>query len=493
MPLRTLTLTALCTLKTLATVSTDRPNVILMMADDLGWGDVGYNGNTTIKTPHLDQMAADGIQFNRFYSASSVCSPTRASCLTGRDPFRTGVFNANHGILRPEEITLPELLKERGYTSGHFGKWHLGTFTTEIKDANRGGKKHPESFNLPTEHGYDLYFATESKVPTCDPMLKPKGNASGFGWDHLKPGDATAPYGTHYWSNVSSKNEMVKDNLAGDDSRLIMDRAIPFIENAVKADQPFLSTIWFHAPHKPCVASPEFYEMYKNEDMEMRNYAGCISAIDQQVGRLRTKLAKLGAAENTMIWFCSDNGPEYRTPGSSGGHLHRKRSLHDGGVRVPGLMVWPAKVKSGRVEIAPCVTSDYLPTVMDALGIPRDRVPHELDGESLLPLIEGKPFSRTKPICFQYSGQANCSTEQYKFYQKAGKPELYDMLADPFEKQNIASTHPEKTKELKKQFLDWQASTKASFKGQEYGTASLERTGQKWEDVLAPKKNKDQK
>ena len=324
-------------------------------------------------------------------------------------------------------------------------------------------------------------------------MLKPKGNASGFGWDHLKPGDATAPYGTHYWSNVSSKNEMVKDNLAGDDSRLIMDRAIPFIENAVKADQPFLSTIWFHAPHKPCVASPEFYEMYKNEDMEMRNYAGCISAIDQQVGRLRTKLTKLGAAENTMIWFCSDNGPEYKTPGSSGGHLHRKRSLHDGGVRVPGLMVWPAKVKSGRVEIAPCVTNDYLPTVMDALGIPRDRVPHELDGESLLPLIEGKLFSRTKPICFQYSGQANCSTEQYKFYQKAGKPELYDMLADPFEKQNIASSHPEKTKELKNQFLDWQASTKASFEGQEYGTASLERTGQKWEDVLAPKKNKDQK
>jgi arylsulfatase A-like enzyme len=156
-------------------------------------------------------------------------------------------------------------------------------------------------------------------------------------------------------------------------------------------------------------------------------------------------------------------------------------------------MIWPAKVKSGRVEIAPCVTSDYLPTVMDALEIPRDRVPHELDGESLLPLIEGKPFSRAKPICFQYSGQANCSTEQYKFYQKAGKPELYDMLADPFEKQNIASSHPEKTKELKKQFLDWQASTKASFEGQEYGTASLERTGQKWEDVLAPKKNKDQK
>jgi len=473
-----------------ADTKANRPNVILMMADDLGWGDVGYNGNKTIRTPHLDQMAADGIRFDRFYSASAVCSPTRASCLTGRNPFRTGIFNANNGILRPEEITLPELLKEHGYTSGHFGKWHLGTFTDTIKDANRGGTKNPELVNLPTDHGYDLYFATESKVPTCDPMIKPKKGASGFGWDYVKPGEESVPYGTYYWSNASAQNKKVEDNLAGDDSRVIMDRAIPFIEQAVKADKPFLSVIWFHAPHKPCVASPEFHEMYKDEDMQMRNYAGCISAIDQQVGRLRAKLAELGVADNTMIWFCSDNGPENGAPGVSGGYRDRKRSLHDGGVRVPGLMVWPAKVKTGRAVAAPCVTSDYLPTVMDALGIPRNRVPHELDGESLMPLINGKPFARTKPICFQYSGQANCSTEHYKLYEKGGKTELYDMLADPYEKQNIAADHPEKTAEMKQQFLAWQASTKASFEGAEYGTASLQRTKQKWEDIFKTSKKK---
>ena len=129
-------------------LSQDKPNVILIMADDLGWGDTGYNGNPIIKTPHLDQMAQEGMQMNRFYSASSVCSPTRSSCLTGRNPYRTGIFTANVGILRPEEITLPEILREQGYATGHFGKWHLGTLTTKEKDANRGGPGNTKNLTL---------------------------------------------------------------------------------------------------------------------------------------------------------------------------------------------------------------------------------------------------------------------------------------------------------------------------------------------------------
>lgn len=471
----------------LAVVAQGRsPNVILLMTDDLGWGDTGYNGNKIIQTPHLDQMAAEGIQFDRFYSASAVCSPTRASCLTGRNPFRTGIFNANNGILRPEEITIPELLKERGYATGHFGKWHLGTFTTEIKDANRGGPNHPELLNLPTDHGYDVYFATESKVPTCDPMKKPK-NVSGMFWDPIPPGEPYNEFGTYYWSNASGVNEKVEDNLAGDDSRVIMDRAIPFIETAVGKKQPFAAVIWFHAPHLPCVATPEWLDVYKELDLKTRNYAGCVSAVDQQVGRLRAKLSELGVADDTMIWFCSDNGPENNTPGSTGGFSQRKRSLHDGGVRVPGLLVWPVKVKQGRVESVPCVTSDYLPTIMAAVGIPTDKAPYELDGENLMPLIEGNSFKRSRPVNFQYSGQANCSTEQYKFYEKGGKPELYDMLTDPKEQHNIAAQHPETVAEMRKQWLSWQAQTKASFEGNEYGTASLKRVPQKWVDVIAPK------
>jgi arylsulfatase A-like enzyme len=470
-----------------------KPNIILLMADDLGWGDVGYNGNKIIQTPHLDQMAKEGIRFDRFYSASAVCSPTRASCLIGRNPFRTGVFNANNGILRPEEITLPEVLKEQGYTTGHFGKWHLGTFSTEIKDANRGGAAHPELYNPPSKHGTDLYFATESKVPTCDPMLKPAKHASHFGWDAIRPGEATKPFGTHYWSNASGQNEAVNDPLRGDDSKIIMDHALAFVEKAVENKKPFLSVIWFHAPHKPCVAAPEFAEIYKDQEMEMRNFAGCITGLDASVGRLRKKLQELGVAENTMIWFCSDNGPENNAPGSTGGFRERKRSLHEGGVRVPGLLVWPAKIKMGRVEKSACVTSDYLPTIMAAVGIPRSRVPYQLDGENLMPLIEGKSFARSHPIFFQYSGQLACSADRYKFYQKNGQPELYDLQADPSEKTNLAAAMPEKTEEMMARWRIWQAATKASFEGKEYGTASFNRVPQKWIDVTKAKARKPKK
>jgi len=466
------------------------PNIILLMADDLGWGSVGYNGNKTILTPALDQMSKEGIRFDRFYAASAVCSPTRASCLTGRNPFRSGVFSANKGILRPEEITLPELLKEQGYATGHFGKWHLGTFSTEVEDANRGGNKHPELYNPPSKHGTDLYFATESKVPTCDPMLKPAGNAGKPGWDAIKPGEETRAFGTHYWSNASGENKIVKESLSGDDSKIIMDRVIPFIEGAVKAEKPFLSVVWFHAPHLPCVAAPDLAELYKDQEREMRNYAGCITGLDRQVGRLRKKLAELGVAENTMVWFCSDNGPERNTPGETGGFRGRKRSLHEGGIRVPGLLVWPAKVKTARIETRACVTSDYLPTIMDVLAIPRSRVPHELDGESLLPLIEGTAFTRRHPIFFQYANQLAASDGSFKFYKANGIAELYDLKADPCEENNMVAAKPEMAKTLERQWSIWQASTKASFEGAEYGKESFGRIPQSWVDVARKGKPK---
>lgn len=475
------------TMQPTCTAEASKPNIILMMADDLGWGDTAYNGHPKIKTPHLDQMARDGIRFDRFYSASAVCSPTRASCLTGRNPFRTGVFYANTGILRPEEVTVYEVLKEQGYSTGHFGKWHLGTFTTQAKDANRGGSNHPELFNLPSEHGVDLYFATESKVPTCDPMKKPEGQSSKGPWDCLKPGEPYTHYGTAYWSNRSGKNETVTDNLEGDDSRVIMDRAIPFIEKAAGDEKPFLAVIWFHTPHKPCVAAPEFHEMYRDQPLDERNYYGCITGMDKEIGRLRTRLKKLGIADNTMIWFCSDNGPE-AGPGVSGGFRQRKRSLYDGGVRVPGLLVWPDKVRPGRVEDAPVVTSDYLPTIMNAVGIPESRIKHQLDGVSLMPLIEGKSFERAKPIGIMCGAQASYSTERYKYYQKAGgSVELYDMLADPYEAQSVAAEHPEMAQNMKQQFLVWQADVKRSFGGAEYGTESIDRLKQGWQDVLKPR------
>lgn len=473
-------LTTLLFVFCLAANAQTKPNVILMMADDLGWGDVGFNGNQIIKTPHLDRMASEGVKFTRFYAAAPVCSPTRASCLTGRHPFRTGVFNANTGILRPEELTLAEILREQGYATGHFGKWHLGTFSKTEKDANRGGANHAELYNPPSEHGFETFFSTESKVPTWDPMKKPakfEGEGSlSFGWSCIKADQPSAPYGTYYWEPQGKAT----DNLEGDDSRVIMDRAIPFIEKAAAAQKPFLAVIWFHAPHLPCVAGPQYAAMYKEQGFKMQQYAGCITAMDEQVGRLRAKLKELGVADNTLLFFASDNGPENSTPGEAGGFKARKRSLYEGGVRVPGLLAWPSKVKSAMVVDTPCVTSDYLPTVVDALGIKLPQSANKLDGVSFMPLLEGKELSRPTPIGFASQKQRVYNGVQYKLYQSGSSVQLYDILKDPHETTNIAADHPEVVDTLRKGFDQWFGSCEDSFSGKEYGTKSLERIPQKW-------------
>lgn len=487
----------------LSAYSNDRPNVILIMADDLGWGDTGYNGNPIIKTPHLDQMAQEGLQMNRFYSASSVCSPTRASCLTGRNPYRTGIFSANVGILRPEEITLPEILREQGYATGHFGKWHLGTLTTAEKDANRGGPGNTKEFNPPKIHGYDNAFVTESKVPTYDPMWKPKNFAKDeslkIGWEYIKEGQEKVPYGTAYWDIDGNK---VTDNLDGDDSKVIMDRALPFIDQAVADKKPFLSVIWFHTPHWPCVAGPKHQEMYKQYPMERRNYAGCVTAMDEQIGRLRAHLKAIGADENTMIWFCSDNGPEAKenpNNGSAGPLRGRKRDLYDGGVRVPGVMVWPAKIKQRIETDVPCVTSDYVPTVLDALGIDHPKSTHTLDGVSLIPLMEGKMTKRQQQIGHMFNNRITFTDNKFKLvsYDGGKKYQLYDMTSDVAEAKDISAQYPEIVAEMKKQALAWRDSTKASFEGKEYGKESFDRMQQTWRGPEVyknkPKSNKKKK
>ena len=231
-----------------------RPNIILCMADDLGWGDTGYAGHPCIRTPNLDDMARSGLRFDRFYAGAPVCSPTRGSCLTGRHPYRYGVFYANVGHLPPEELTLAEALKPLGYVTGHFGKWHLGTLTRTEKDSNRGGPEGTEHYSPPWDNGFDVCFSTEAKVPTWDPMWKPAPKAPHTGWDYIQDLAQAVPYGTHYWTGPG---QMVTRNLRGDDSRVIMDRAIPFIEKNAKDSKPFPAAIWFHAPHLPGSCGPK--------------------------------------------------------------------------------------------------------------------------------------------------------------------------------------------------------------------------------------------
>ncbi len=458
-----------------STRAAELPNVVLVMCDDLGWGDVGFNGSKIAKTPHLDLMANGSLKFTRFYAAAPVCSPTRGSVITGRHPFRYGIPTANAGHMKTEELTLAEALKTKGYATGHFGKWHLGTLTTKIKDANRGGPGKTQHYTTPAMHGFDAYFSTESKVPTWDPMRMPKKfgpeESQRYGWVPVEnPNDAKA-YGTHYWNG---KEKFATENLEGDDSRIILDRAIPFIETSAKKDQPFFVIIWFHTPHLPVVAGKKYREMYRDQPLKEQLYYGCISAMDEQVGRLRKTLRDLKVADNTMLWFCSDNGPERGTPGSAGPFRERKRSLYEGGVRVPGLLEWPAKIRQPKATSVPCVTSDYLPTILAATSLESIAHPQPIDGVNLLPLIEGKTEIRSKPIGFQSAGMATLSDNQYKLVivgkGKNANTELYDLLADPGEKQNLTEKEPAITQRMKQTLKEWQTSCGHSANGADYRT-----------------------
>ncbi|MFC1712855.1 sulfatase [Candidatus Poribacteria bacterium] len=449
----------------------DNPNIILCMTDDQGWGDTGYNEHPILKTPNLDRMANEGIQFNRFYSGAPVCSPTRGSCLTGRHPYRYGIFFANEGHMKREEITLAEVLKAQGYITGHFGKWHLGTLTTKIKDSNRGRPGDDTHYSPPWENGFDVCFSTEAKVPTWDPMRKPTDKVPNWGWEYLKQDDPAVEYGTHYWDGPDS---IVTDNLSGDDSRIIMDRAIPFIEGATAKRQPFFAVIWFHAPHLPVVTGAEYARSYGEFELYKRNYYGCITAMDAQMGRLLAKLEELGAANNTMLWFCSDNGPEGKAdsaPGSAGILRGRKRSLYEGGVRVPGLLIWPDRIAASQMVNIPCVTSDYFPTVMDVLGY---RLPaaetRPYDGISLLPLIDGQMTERPRPIGFESRRQVSLTDNRYKIYSPDDGEtfELYDLIEDPSEENDLAVEKPDIVSRMSGLLNQWRQSCLESNQGRDY-------------------------
>jgi len=471
-------LIAACLSVSWSALAAERPNFVMIMADDLGWGDVGYNGHPHLKTPHLDAMAKAGLRLNRFYSAAPVCSPTRGSCITGRHPYRYGIPFANSGHMLPEELTLAELLAEHGYQTGHFGKWHLGTLTKTIKDANRGGPRGAKNYSPPWDNGFHTSFSTESKVPTWDPMLRPKTATGKHWWDPVEDQSEANQYGTFYWAN----GKRVEDNLLGDDSKLIMDRAVSFIRAASNKKKPFFTVIWFHAPHLPVVAGPKYAAMYSDFEKYTQHYYGCITALDEQVGRLRSELRDLGVDNNTMVCFCSDNGPEgsEKAPGSAKHLRGRKRSLFEGGVRVPGVIEWPEKIRSGSTTDVPATTSDYLPTILESIGA---KMVNErpIDGISLLPLFAGKMKQRSLPIGFESSGQTALVDNRHKIVRlpQAVKARidqkeptsgymLFDLIIDPSESHDIAKQHPKVVERMVTTLRAWRASCLASDRGDDY-------------------------
>ena len=267
------------------------PNVIFLMADDLGYGDTGFNGNKTVKTPHLDAMARDGLRFTRFYSVGPICSPTRACALTGRHSMRMGMIDVNVGKLPAGEITLPMLARTKGYATGHFGKWHLGTLT---KDPEKGGpgSHHAERYAPPWERGFETTFSTYTNIATWDPldetMLRiPKHRA-------------------HFWSN----GKEIKGDFTGSSEKIIVDRALEFFRRSAANDTPFVATVWFYGPHSPVRAGKELRDLYPNENLGRQHYLGSITSIDREVGRIRKTLESLGIEKDTLVLFCSDNGPE---------------------------------------------------------------------------------------------------------------------------------------------------------------------------------------
>lgn len=401
-----------------------KPNIILLMSDDQGWGDVGFNGNKVIRTPHLDKMATGGRVMERFYSASPICSPSRGSVLTGRHPFRYGIHAAHTSGMRIGERTIAELMKKKGYATGIFGKWHVGWVFPD-EQLTRG------HYSPPWHHGFEESFVTTGAVPTWNPTKTPLGWNS---WNNV----AGEPWkgGNPYVANGLPTNH----NLEGDDSRIIMDRVIPYIRQKAGEGQPFLALVWFHTPHEPVVAGPEYLEMYSELPEQQAHYFGSITAMDEQIGRLRKELRELGIAENTLLSFTSDNGASSqlvrRGHASSGPFRGAKHSPYEGGVRVPTVFEWPGRIPAGRTDFMG-TTCDYLPTLLDYAGI---RIPDDrpLDGISLVSALSGEAGERPG---FVVHGYQRLSKNQHRhalienrykliFSDLAGGPSLKDLLPD---------------------------------------------------------------
>jgi len=410
------------------------PNIILCMTDDQGWGDVSYNGLKQIQTPALDAMAAKGMRFNRFYAAHPSCSPTRASVMTGRHPYRMGCIWPGMP-LKKEEMTIAQAVKRAGYATGHFGKWHLNGVAGP-------GKLIPDSDPLsPRNVGFDEAFSVS--------------NYFELDWTFSHNG--------------------VPEKVTGDGSDAIVGAALKFIEENVKQDKPFLAVIWFgspHVPHKPLAA-----------DLKKAGgsaYYGEMVGVDRSMGTLRRGLRRLGIADNTLVWFCSDNGswldPAAPSAHGSNGPLRgRKGELWEGGVRVPGLIEWPARIKRPVVTEVSACTSDIYPTIMDILNLKVPNQVEPLDGISLVPLLDGRMKERPSPIGFWARGFGLAwNDNRYKLIQNGpDKWDLYDMTVDISEETDLADRHPEIVNRMKAELENWRQSVLRSDRGEDYKGQSL--------------------
>jgi arylsulfatase A-like enzyme len=427
-----------------------RPNVLIIITDDQGYGDLGFHGNPVLRTPHLDALARQSARC-QFFHVSPVCAPTRASLLTGRYNYRTGVVDTFIGraLMHPDELTLAEILSRAGYRTGLFGKWHLG-----------------DNFPLrPQDQGFQE-------------TLVHKGGGIG------QPSDP--PGGDHYFDPTLYRNgQPVKTR--GYCTDVFTDAALAFLET--NRARPFFVWLAFNAPHTPLEAPANHLAYYQTQDLSPAAFPtngqplprnvdtdttakvyAMVSNIDDNVGRLLTRLDALNLAANTIVLFLTDNGPQQ--PRFNAGLRDRKGSVHDGGIRVPFFLRWPGRLEAGRVVDRVAAHIDVAPTLLEACGV-RPPARARFDGRSLWPLLTGQSVSwPDRTLYFQWHrgdvptlGRACAARSQrWKLVQPLGANQnapadapflLFDMLSDPFELRDVAADHPDIVAQMKRGYEAW--------------------------------------
>ncbi|MSU64507.1 MAG: N-acetylgalactosamine-6-sulfatase [Opitutus sp.] len=427
-----------------------RPNIVVILADDLGYGDLGCYGHPRIKTPHLDRLAAEGTRFMQFYVPHSVCSPTRAAAVTGQYPSRWHTYahfawlsdNARRGMPDWLDVTAPSLpraLQQVDYRTALFGKWHLGGGSGR----NFGGKAINSADAPPvTAYGFDEVRTVVGNGPT---------------WLGLSPVEAphdTYPYDDKAWGTESS--------------RCIADSSIDFIERHVRdrAGRPFWLNVWLHNPHVPLLPTDEMRKPYADiGDRGTQAYYAVVTEMDRQIGRLLARLDELGLRENTLVLFTSDNGAPSRegsldsgrainlavdTAGNNGPLRGWKWHLHEGGIRVPFIVRWPGHVPAGRTDTASILNlCDFAPTFTRLAGASMP-AGHRPDGVDMSDALFGRPFDRGQPM-FWHNPTANRRGPQLAVREGPWKlllepdgtlVELYNLEQDIAESANVAGKNP---------------------------------------------------
>ena len=471
-----------------------KPNVILVMADDMGWAQTGYYGYPHMKTPNLDDMAKNGLRMDRFYAGAPSCTPTRATVMTGRTNDRTGGFRVGHSINKQEKM-LSSAFRKAGYATGHFGKWHL---------------------NQVRHDGHPL--------PADDPH-----NPGELGFDYWLSAD-----GFDYPEFELSRNGK-RETFQGYGPEVIVAEAVDYISKQVAQEKPVFIVIWYSAPHGPWAAAEEDIRPYLGKvNRTSANMMGEIVAIDRSIGHLRQSLKDLGIADNTLVWFTSDNGgtPDTHTsvtgdgenikivnPSDCGDHIdpnlssfeartaHNcwlgvdpdstghlrgfKKDFYEGGLREPTVVEWPRGIKP-RVSNFPSGTVDIFPTLIDVAGLKPDSINKVHDGISLADVFKREPARREQPLGFRASGGWMWLDNDWKIVKNADyvggdndKPyELFNVIGDPSEEQNITDTYLEIAERMHEQYKKWSLSVSRSALGADYPEGKVNPTGREPDPVI---------